>query len=89
MNNSKEHGSMPIVSCKRQITLPVDQCKQVGVNAPSNTLSDEPVGGNIVLDGDIKTFNLEAHFLTGKHKRGGMLEVRFQDIDCPTEKPPR
>jgi hypothetical protein len=62
---------------------------RVGVNAPSNTLSDEPVGGNIVLDGDIKTFNLEARFLTGKDKRGGMLEVRFQDIDCPKEESPR
>jgi hypothetical protein len=50
---------------------------------------DEPVGGNIVLRGDIKTFNLEARFLTGRHKRGGMLEVRFQDIDCPKEESPR
>jgi hypothetical protein len=50
---------------------------------------DEPVGGNIVLGGDIKTFNLEARFLTGRHKRGGMLEVRFQDIDCPKEESPR
>jgi hypothetical protein len=48
---------------------------------------DEPVGGNIALGGDIKTFNLEARFLTGKDKRGGMLEVRFQDIDCPKEEP--
>lgn len=48
---------------------------------------DEPVGGNIVLDGDIRKFNLEAHFLTGTHKRGGMLKVRFQDIDCPREEP--
>ena len=48
---------------------------------------DEPVGGNIVLGGDIKTFNLEAHFLTGKRKRGGMLVVRFQDIECPEEEP--
>jgi hypothetical protein len=50
---------------------------------------DEPVGGNIVLDGDIKTFNLKARFLTGRHKRGGMLEVRFQDIDCSKEESPR
>jgi hypothetical protein len=48
---------------------------------------DEPVGGNIVLDGDIRKFNLEAHFLTGAHKRGGMLKIRFQDIDCPGEEP--
>ena len=48
---------------------------------------DEPVGGNIVLKGDISKFNLEARFLTGRDKRGGMLEVRFQDIECPEEEP--
>ena len=48
---------------------------------------DEPVGGNIVLHGDIGKFNLKARFLTGKDKRGGLLEVRFQDIECPTEEP--
>ena len=48
---------------------------------------EEPVGGNIVLDGTIRKFNLEARFLTGRDKRGGMLEVRFQDIDCPKEAP--
>jgi hypothetical protein len=44
---------------------------------------DEPVGGNIVLGGDVKKFNLEARFLTGEDKRGGMLTLEFQDIDCP------
>jgi hypothetical protein len=44
---------------------------------------DEPVGGNIVLEGDTRTFNLEARFLTGSDKRGGMLEVLFKDIECP------
>ena len=29
--NSKGGGSMPIVSSKRQITLPVDQCRQAGI----------------------------------------------------------
>jgi len=48
---------------------------------------DEPVGGNIVLDGDVRKFDLEAHFLTGRDKRGGLLEVRFQDIECPGEGP--
>jgi hypothetical protein len=62
---------------------------RVSVDAPSNTLSDELVGGNIVLGGDIKTFNLEARFLTGNHKRGGMLEVGFQDIDYPKGEPPQ
>lgn len=46
---------------------------------------DEPVGGNIVLNGEVKKFNLEADFMTGKHKRGAMLKIRFQDIDCPKE----
>lgn len=48
---------------------------------------DEPVGGNIVLDGNTRTFNLEARFLTGRDKRGDMLEVRFQDVECPEEEP--
>ena len=48
---------------------------------------DEPVGGNIVLKGDIRKFNLEARFLTGRDKRGDMLEVRFQDVECPEEEP--
>jgi hypothetical protein len=47
----------------------------------------EPVGGNIVLDADVRLFNLDANFLTGKHKRAGMLNIRFQDIDCPKEEP--
>ncbi|MCP4409240.1 MAG: hypothetical protein GY807_16095 [Gammaproteobacteria bacterium] len=45
----------------------------------------EPVGGNIVLNGEVKKFNLEAGFMTGKHRRGAMLKIRFQDIDCPKE----
>ena len=48
---------------------------------------DEPVGGNIVLNGDLRKFNLEARFLTGRDKRDGMLEVHFQDIECPGEEP--
>jgi hypothetical protein len=47
----------------------------------------EPAGGNIILGGDVRTFNLEAHFPTGTQKRGGMLEVRFQDINCHKEEP--
>ena len=49
----------------------------------------EPVGGNIVLGGDVKKFSLEAPFLTGKDKRGGLLDLRFQDIDCAKEAPPQ
>ena len=48
---------------------------------------DEPVGGNIVLKGNLRKFNLEARFLTGRDKRGGLLVVRFQDIECPEEEP--
>ncbi len=48
---------------------------------------DEPVGGNIVLDSDIETFDLEAHFSTGANKRDGMLDIRFQNINCPKETP--
>ena len=50
---------------------------------------DESVGGNVVLDGKVKKFNLEARFLTGKDKRGDVLTIRFQDIDCPQEPSPR
>jgi len=50
---------------------------------------DEPVGGNIVLDGSVKEFSLEAQFLTGKHKRGDALVFRFQDINCPRDEAPR
>jgi hypothetical protein len=57
--------------------LPVERNLQPG----------EPVGGNIVLGGDVRKFNLEARFLTGADKRGDMLEMRFQDIDCPKEEP--
>jgi len=52
-----------------------------------NLQPGEPVGGNIVLGGDVRKFNLEARFLTGEDKRGDMLEMRFQDIDCPKEEP--
>ena len=139
MNNSKENESMPKVSSKRQITLPVDQCKQVGiepgdeyqrfvadghvtivkkvpgatsrilknvkgdasvtdrvswssgertgvkgyqvrvgVNAPSNSLSDEPVGGDIALTNANPDWQAQAC---------GRLEVRFQGIGCPKERP--
>jgi len=52
-----------------------------------NLQPDEPVGGNIVLKGSIRKFNLEARFLTGKGKRGGMLEVRFEDVECSEDDP--
>jgi hypothetical protein len=46
---------------------------------------DEPAGGNIVLKGNVREFNMVARFRTGRDKRGGMLEVRFQDVECPGE----
>jgi len=47
----------------------------------------ESVGGNIVLPGSTRNFDLEARFHTGQDKRGGMLEVRFEDVTCPQESP--
>ena len=46
---------------------------------------DEPVGGNIILAGDIERFDLRARFMTGQDKRGGMLDIQFRDITCPKE----
>lgn len=46
---------------------------------------DEPVGGNIMLPGSTTHFDLEARFYTGKDKRRGMLEVRFENISCPKD----
>ena len=48
---------------------------------------DESVGGNIILEGDVKRFDLHARFLTGEDKRSGMLDIKFQDIECPKEGP--
>jgi hypothetical protein len=46
---------------------------------------DESVGGNIILDGEIKEFDLQARFLTGQDKRDGMLDFQFRNIECPKE----
>lgn len=48
---------------------------------------DEPVGGNIILDGKISQFDLRARFYTGQDKRDGMLDIQFRDINCPKEEP--
>lgn len=48
---------------------------------------DEPVGGNILLAGDVTQFDLLARFYTGLDKRGGMLEIQFRDIKCTKEEP--
>ena len=46
--------------------------------------ADEPVGGNIVLPGNIEHFDIEANFRTGADKQGEPLQVRFTDIECGT-----
>ena len=48
---------------------------------------DEPAGGNIVFPGTTESFDLEARFYLGQDKRGGMLVTRFEDIQCPKDKP--
>jgi hypothetical protein len=57
--------------------------------AERNLQPGEPVGGNITLGGNVGKFNLEARFLTGEDKRGNMLEMRFQDIECSQQEPHR
>jgi hypothetical protein len=42
----------------------------------------EPVGGNVVLPRTGEPFTLVADFLTGKDRRHGRIEVRFQDLRC-------
>jgi bifunctional DNA-binding transcriptional regulator/antitoxin component of YhaV-PrlF toxin-antitoxin module len=46
--NSKEDGSMPKVSSKRQITLPVDQCRQVGIE-PGDEYQSFVADGHITI----------------------------------------
>lgn len=46
---------------------------------------EEPVGGNIILQADVRQFDLRARFLTGQDKRGNMLDIQFRDIKCPKE----
>jgi len=48
---------------------------------------DEPVGGNIAFLRPMDTFNINAHFMTGKHKRNGMIDVNFENIECPQDEP--
>jgi hypothetical protein len=47
----------------------------------------EPVGGNIVLPRDGRTFTIEADFLTGQDKRQGMVSVTFENLQCPGDPP--
>ncbi len=43
---------------------------------------DEPVGGNIVLPGNIRTFNIEASFLLGADKKDGKIQIKFDNVSC-------
>jgi bifunctional DNA-binding transcriptional regulator/antitoxin component of YhaV-PrlF toxin-antitoxin module len=45
---SKEDGSMPKVSSKRQITLPVEQCQQVGIE-PGDEYQSFVANGHITI----------------------------------------
>jgi len=47
--------------------------------------ADEPVGGNIVLPGNVSRFHLEADFMTGKDKHGEPLQITFQQVECPQQ----
>jgi hypothetical protein len=47
----------------------------------------EPVGGNIVLPRDGRTFSIEAGFLTGTDKRQGMVQVKFENLQCAEDPP--
>jgi hypothetical protein len=44
---------------------------------------DETVGGNIVLPGSTRTFDLHARFQTGRDRRGTLIDIRFSNIECP------
>jgi bifunctional DNA-binding transcriptional regulator/antitoxin component of YhaV-PrlF toxin-antitoxin module len=46
--NSKETGKMPKVSSKRQITLPVDQCQQAGIE-PGDEYQSFVADGHITI----------------------------------------
>jgi bifunctional DNA-binding transcriptional regulator/antitoxin component of YhaV-PrlF toxin-antitoxin module len=46
--NSKEDRSMPKVSAKRQITLPVEQCQQVGIE-PGDEYQSFVANGHITI----------------------------------------
>ena len=48
---------------------------------------DEPVGGNIVFHRPMDTFKINARLMTGRHKRSGMIEMDFENIECPQDGP--
>jgi len=42
----------------------------------------EPVGGNVTLAPSHSAFTVEARFRTGADKRGPLLRVRFDNVNC-------
>ncbi len=49
--------------------------------------ADEPVGGNIVVPGDVEYFAIEANFMTGQDKSGQPIQIMFDQVECPREVP--
>ena len=49
--------------------------------------ADEPVGGNIVVPGSVKHFDIEANFMTNQDKSGKPIQIRFDQVECPKEAP--
>jgi len=45
----------------------------------------EPVGGNIVLPGNVRKFHIEANFMTGSDKGGKPLQINFESVECPRQ----
>ena len=49
--------------------------------------ADEPVGGNIVVPGTVKHFDIEANFMTDPDKHGKKIQVNFAHVECPKQAP--
>ena len=41
----------------------------------------------MILPATDETFTLQADFLTGKDKRSGMINVRFENLRCARDQP--
>jgi hypothetical protein len=49
--------------------------------------ADEPVGGNIVVPGTVKYFDIEANFMTDQNKQGKKIQINFEHVECPKQSP--
>ena len=49
--------------------------------------ADEPVGGNIVVPGTVKHFDIEANFMTDQDKQGKKIQINFEHVECPKQTP--